>query len=191
MIRTVAALAFGSLAALPTAAETPTVKERLPACLACHGENGQSQTADVPSLGAQQAFYVTVQLLMFRERMRVSEPMNETAKGLSDDDLQSFAAIIAKLPAPPPAVGPFDAPRIARARALAEQNHCNFCHQADYAGRDNVPRIAGQREDYLLKTLREYRSNTRHGYEPTMAEVLAPLSDEQIADLAYYLTRVR
>jgi len=191
MIRTVAALAFGSLAALPAAAETPTVKERLPACLACHGEHGQSATADVPSLGAQQAFYVTVQLLMFRERMRVSAPMNDMTKGLSDDDLQSFADVIAKLPAPPPAAGPHDEPRTARTRALAEQNHCNFCHQENYAGRDNVPRIAGQRQDYLLKTLREYKSNTRHGYEATMAEVLAPLNDEQIADLAYYLARVR
>ena len=191
MIRIVAALAFGSLAALPAAGETPTVKERLPACLACHGENGQSHTADVPSLGAQQAFYVTVQLLMFRERMRISESMNEMTRGLSDDDLQGFADIIAELPAPPPAAGLVDAARIARARALVEQNHCNFCHQADYAGRDNVPRIAGQRQDYLLKTLREYKSNTRHGYEATMAEVLAPLNDEQIADLAYYLARVR
>ena len=191
MIRIVAALAFGSLVALPAAGETPTVMERLPACLACHGENGQSQTADVPSLGAQQAFYVTVQLLMFRERMRVSEPMNETAKGLSDDDLQSFAAIIAKLPAPPPAVGPLDQPRIARARALAEQNHCNVCHTPSFAGQENVPRIAGQREDYLVKALRGYKDNSRRGYDAAMADVVPSITDEQILDLAYYLARVK
>src|SRR5215831_3389359 len=68
------------LAALPVRAQT--VKERLPTCLACHGENGQSQTPNVPSLGAQQAFYVTVQLLMFREHMRVADPMNDMTKGL-------------------------------------------------------------------------------------------------------------
>ena len=73
----------------PVAAQT--VQERLPTCLACHGETGKSNTLDVPSLGGQQMFYVTVQLLMFRERMRVADPMNDMAKGLSDDDLQTFA----------------------------------------------------------------------------------------------------
>ncbi len=107
----------------------------------------------MPSLGAQQAFYVTVQLLMFRERMRVVDPMNEMAKGLSDDDLRGFADAIAKLPAPKPVDGPVDTARMERARALAEQNHCNVCHTPSFAGQENVPRIAGQREDYLVKAL--------------------------------------
>ena len=46
-----AMLALGCVAVLPAAAQT--VKERLPSCLACHGENGQSQTPEVPSLGGQ------------------------------------------------------------------------------------------------------------------------------------------
>ena len=96
-----AMLALGCVAVLPAAAQT--VKERLPSCLACHGENGQSQTPEVPSLGGQNAFYVTVQLLMFRERMRVVDLMNDTARGLSDDDLRGFADVISKLPAPQPA----------------------------------------------------------------------------------------
>ena len=52
------ALVLGCLVALPAAAQT--VQERLPTCLACHGEKGQSTLPDVPSLGGQQAFYVTV-----------------------------------------------------------------------------------------------------------------------------------
>src|SRR5579871_3934523 len=107
-------------------ASAQTVQERLPTCLLCHGESGQSQNAGVPSLGAQQPFYVTVQLLMFRERMRVADPMNDMAKGLSDDDLRSFAEIIAKLPAPKAPEGPVDDARMARARALVDQNRCNF-----------------------------------------------------------------
>jgi cytochrome c553 len=131
-----------------------SVEERLPTCLACHGENGQSQNPDTPSLGAQQTFYVTVQLLMFREHMRVADPMNDMAKGLSDDDLRKFAEAIAKLPAPRPADGPVDAARIERARALVAQNRCNICHTATFVGQDNVPNIADQREDYLVKALR-------------------------------------
>ena len=174
-----------------SSASAQTVQERLPACLACHGEAGQSQNAGVPSLGAQQSFYVTVQLLMFRERMRVVDPMNDMAKGLSDDDLRAFADVIAKLPAPPPPSETPDATRVARAQAVVEQNHCNVCHTASFAGQDNVPRIADQREDYLVKALRGYKDNSRRGYDGTMADVMQPITDEQIADLAYYIARVK
>src|SRR4029077_11573308 len=100
-----AGLTLRCFAALPASAQQ-LVKERLPTCLACHGENGQSQNDGVPSLGGQQAFYVTVQLLMFREKMRVADPMNDMAKGLTHTDLQGFADIISQLPAPKPASGP-------------------------------------------------------------------------------------
>jgi len=173
----------------PAAAQT--VQERLPTCLACHGESGQSQNPAVPSLGGQHAFYVTVQLLMFRERMRVADPMNDMAKGLSDDDLRSFADIISKLPPPHPVEGPMDDARIERAQALVQQNRCNFCHTPTFAGQDNVPRIADQREDYLVKALRGYKDNSRHGYDASMADVIAPITDDQILDLAYYIARVK
>ena len=188
MRRIVVALALCALS-LPAAAQT--VKERLPTCLACHGENGQSQNDGVPSLGGQQAFYVTVQLLMFREKMRLSDPMNDMAKGLTDTDLQGFADIISQLPAPKPASGPVDDARMQRAQVLVEQNRCNFCHTPNFAGQQNVPRVGAQREDYLVKALRGYKDNSRHGYDSYMADVIAPITDEQILDLAYYVARVK
>jgi cytochrome c553 len=184
-----AGMMLSCFAALPALAQS--VQDRLPTCLACHGENGQSQNPGVPSLGAQQDFYVTVQLLMFRERMRVVDPMNDMAKGLSDADLQGFADIISKLPPPRPAAGPADAARMERARALIEQNRCNFCHTPTFAGQQNVPRIADQREDYLLKALRGYKDNSRRGYDAAMADVVAPMTDDQFLDLAYYIARVK
>ena len=54
-----------------------------------------------------------------------------------------------------------------------------------------MPRLAGQREDYLVKALREYKNNTRRGYDPAMAEVLYAINDEQILDLAYFLARIQ
>ncbi len=187
-----AVLALGCFAALPASAQTAqTVKERLPICLACHGENGQSQIEGVPSLGAQQAFYVTVQLLMFREKMRVADPMNDMTKGLSDTDLQGFAEIISQLPAPKPAAGSVDEARMRTRSALIQQNRCNFYHTPNFAGQQNVPRIAGQREDYLVKALRGYKDSSRHGYDGSMAEVMAPITDPQILELAYYMARVK
>jgi cytochrome c553 len=164
-------------------------RQRLAPCLACHGEKGQSEQPEVPSLGAQPAFYVMVQLYMFRERLRTVEVRNAMTKGLTDDDLRSMADVIAKLPPPHPVEEPGDPVRLERARALIQQNRCNFCHNPDFSGAQQVPRLAGQREDYLVKALREYKNNTRRGYDSAMAEVLYAISDEQLLDLAYFLAR--
>ena len=178
---------LAGLAALPVWAQS--LDERLPTCFACHGENGTSQLPDTPSLGAQQAFYSMVQLLMFREKMRVTEPMNEMAKGLTDDELRKAGETIAKLPPPTPDPGTPDPARMEKARALSQQHRCNFCHQANYQGQENVPRIAGQREDYLLKALRGYKDNSRRGYDAQMAEVVYTMKDEDFVELAYFLAR--
>jgi len=167
------------------------LSEKLASCIACHGAEGQSQTQNVPSLGGQPAPYSVIQLFLFREKMRVADPMNETAKGLSDDNLQTIAAAIATLPAPKPPADRGDPVRLERTRVLIAQNHCNICHRPDFSGQENVPRIGGQREDYLLKTLRDYKNGTRHGYDATMAEALQPVNDAQLVELAYYLARLR
>jgi cytochrome c553 len=188
-MRGLVAAALIVLSALPVSAEA--FKERLAACFACHGEHGQSVTPEVPSLGAQPAFYLTIQLFMFREKLRVVDVMNAATQGLSDDDLRRLADVCAQQPPPPPASGPPDPVRMARAQALVEQHRCNFCHNRDYTGDHNVPRLAGQREDYLVKALREYKNNTRRGYDAAMADELYPISDEQILDLAYFLAHWR
>jgi cytochrome c553 len=105
--------------------------------------------------------------------------------------MREMANVIAKLPPRQPAGGAADSERMQRARAIIEQNRCNFCHNRNYSGEQNVPRLAGQREDYLVKALREFKSNTRRGYDASMADVLYSISDEQILDLAYYLSRFR
>jgi cytochrome c553 len=177
------------LAALPIGAAT--IEERLALCLACHGERGQSALPEVPSLGAQPAFYVMIQLYMFRERMRVVEPMNEVTNGLNDDEIRHIAEVIAKLPPPLPAAEPPEAAKLERARALIQQHRCNFCHNPDFSGEQNVPRLAGQREDYLVKALREYKGNARRAYDASMADVVYALTDADILDLAHFLAHFR
>jgi cytochrome c553 len=187
--RTAAVAAIVSAGALPALAAEPP--EKLAPCLACHGADGQSQTENVPSLGAQPAPYSLIQLVMFREKMRVAEPMNEAAKGLSDADLRALADAIAALPPPKPPDDAGDPARLERARALTEQHRCNICHRPDYSGQQAAPRLADQREEYLLKTLREYKSGARRAYEPIMVQALEPIDDAALVELAYYLARVR
>jgi cytochrome c553 len=196
--RAVAVTMFFCAGVLPALGET--IAERAAPCLACHGESGQSETPQIPSLGGQPAPFLLIQLYLFRENQRASpfkkddhmiQIMSEMTKGFTDDDLRNFSDFIAKLPAPKPPAGAGDTARMQRGSALITQNRCNSCHNLDLAGRENIPHIANQREDYLARTLHEYKTNVRHGYDGVMAEVLAPVSDEQIADIAYYIARFR
>src|SRR5947199_4623683 len=179
------------LSAAAPAALAAAPPEKLLPCLACHGETGQSQNDNVPSLGAQHPPYALIQLFMFREKLRVANPMNEMAKDLTDDDLRALSDAIAGLPAPKPPADAPDQARFERARAVTEQAHCNVCHRPDFSGQENVPRVADQREDYLVKTLREYKSGARRGYDATMVEALQPIDEAQLPELGYYLAHLR
>jgi cytochrome c553 len=175
-----------------------TFARRVAPCLACHGENGDSPHPVVPSLGGQPAPYLLIQLYLFRENQRAStykkgdemvEIMSEMTKGFTDDDLRTFSEFLSTQPPPPLPQLPTDPARMQAGRALITQHRCNSCHNLDLTGRESVPHIANQREDFLIKTMREYRDNVRHGYDGMMASVLAPVTDAQIADLAYYIAR--
>jgi len=184
-----AGLVVASLLAAPSA-RAATIEERMAVCLACHGADGQSRLPETPSLGGQPAFFVIAQLFLFRDGRRANEAMTAAARGLTNDDLRAFADRISRLPPPPPPPEAPDPARAARAAALAREHRCVVCHNPDFSGRDQMPRLAHQREEYLLRAMREYKAGTRIGYAGAMAEELRPLGDADLLDLAHYLSRL-
>ena len=160
-------------------------------CAACHGANGRSETPGTPSLAGQHGFYAITQLFLFREGRRSNEAMTAVAKTMKDDDLRGFAAVIDALPAlpPAPAATPADPARMAKARELARQHKCVFCHGDDLSGGQQVPRIGGQREEYLRESLRGFKSGQRPGYTQAMTEAVSQVSVEELDLLAYYAAR--
>lgn len=179
------------LATTGASALAVSLSERLPVCLGCHGENGRSEAPEIPSLGAQPADFVLIQLYQFREKQRIAEPMNELTADLTDDDLRAFSEAISKLPPPAPAGEAPDPARMARGEALSAKHRCGFCHNADFSGHDQIPRLAGQREDYLVKAISGYKTGARQGYDPSMAEVAQEIGEAEIPDLAYFLAHRR
>jgi cytochrome c553 len=166
------------------------VEEKIAPCFACHGEGGVSQAPETPSIAAQPAFFLLIELFQFRDRLRNVPAMNEAVKGLSNDELKAMADHLARLAPPQPPGDGGDRARLDRGRVLVAAHRCGFCHNSDFSGREQMPRLAGQREDYLRKALRDYKSGARPGYDAMMAMVLYPISETDIDDLAYFLARL-
>ena len=168
-------------------------------CFACHGvdgvatENGLAIDKNVPNLARQPDLYLQFQLVFFRKGVRKNELMNAMAEQLSDDDLRNVSAYFASLPAPnappPPDTAPQDTELGGK---VAEGIRCTNCHGDHLEGVDNIPRLAGQREDYLYKALRDFKSGARTAVGAAgMAEVVYPLGDLEMNALAHYLSRLR
>ena len=51
--------------------------------------------------------------------------------------------------------------------ALIKPRHCDSCHKEDFSGQGETGRLAGQRPDYLIKSLKDFRTGRaarpRHG----------------------------
>ncbi|MBD0273715.1 MAG: c-type cytochrome [Acetobacteraceae bacterium] len=195
MRRRVLALAAAALAAAasPAAAQDAAkgaalVEER--GCGNCHGAQGVSAQAPIPSLAGQQAQFITLQMILFREQLRDAPPMPDMAQGLEDGQIEDLAAHFAALPpGPPPDRGEADAAKAKEGEALVARLNCGVCHLPTFAGRAQIPRIAGQREDYLAHALTQYRDGTRHGSDTDMNAVMYGVTDEEIAALAHYMAQ--
>lgn len=167
------------------------IAQKLNECAACHGEDGRSADPRIPHIGGQPKLAVMYQLFFYREGRRKSEEMNLIAKELTDAELTAVGEHVAKLPPPPPAAGAVDEARYKRGAELAASRMCASCHNGDYSGRQQMPRLAGQHEAYTVKALQDYRTGARVGTQAVMAEAVRGLSDADFGDLAYFLARVR
>jgi cytochrome c553 len=170
------------------AADVAAGKEKAEMCIACHGEGGVSQMENTPSLAGQPDQFIQWQLVFFRAGIRKNEQMQPVVEQLNKEDIRNLGAYFASLT--PPKGKQDDNPDLSRkgAQAAADRG-CASCHR-DYSGSEAVPRVAGQRQDYLLKALHDYKSGVRSGGMPVMESVALSLSEEEIEALAHYLAHL-
>src|SRR5580692_10427906 len=157
------------------AADIAAGKEKAELCVGCHGEAGISQTENIPSLAAQPDQFIQWQLVFFRAGSRKNEQMQPIVEQINNDDIRNLGAYFNSL-APPKATQPDDNPDLSTKGAQAAVGRrCASCHTDTFAGTKAVARIAGQREDYLLRALHDYKSGVRSGGGmAAMAEVAYP-----------------
>ena len=155
-------------------------------CTACHGPNGNSPSPQFPILAGQTARYLYLQLRDFQEGRRSEPTMQPFVAPLTRQDMLDLAAFFAAQK--PRATGfKTDAARVERGRKKAEETLCTMCHLGGFKGQNEIPRVAGQHHDYVVKQMLDFRAGRRTNDAGTMASVSKTLNDQDIDDLAHLL----
>ncbi len=165
-------------------------QDRAASCKACHGPDGNSVTAGVPSLAGQPKLFLENQMILFREELRRSPVMTPILAGIKDPEVIQLAEHFSKLPARPVSESPAQKELSAKGRALASKLRCNVCHTSNFHGQKQMPRLAGQREEYLRSEMLAYRDGTRSGGDTVMAAALYGVKDDEIRTLAHFQSRL-
>jgi cytochrome c553 len=166
-------------------AQEKPIAERIQQCAVCHGADGNSKIKNIPSLAGQPEFFLLNQLFLMREGVRRIESMMPYVKDLKDSDIDALAKHFAGLE-PKASNEAIDPALIKRGSELAVALRCTSCHLPNLAGRQQMPRLARQRVDYLIHSMQEFRDNTRSGADTLMSNAVAGLSNADLTALAHY-----
>jgi cytochrome c553 len=183
-------VAFALASVVAHAADVAAGKQKAEMCVACHGEGGISQIENTPSLAGQGDQFIQWQLVFFRAGTRKNEQMRPIVEQLNNDDIRNLGAYFASL-TPPKAKADDNPDLSAKGAQAAAGRRCASCHTDNYSGTKAIPRVAGQRQEYLVKALHDYKSGVRSGGGmAAMANVAYSLSEEEIEALAHYLAHL-
>jgi cytochrome c553 len=162
-------------------------------CQGCHrvGALGRAD-GSYPRLAGQHASVLIKQLSDVRSGRRSNPKMLPFAdhQSLSVQELVDISYYLQSLPVPPDqGQGPGD--MIDHGGKLYQKD-CASCHGARGEGNAEkfYPRVAGQHYRYLQREGRMIRDRERRNANPEMAEVITKYSDEDIAAVADYISRL-
>jgi cytochrome c553 len=185
-----AALALASLLGGPASAQDVEAgRGKAAVCAACHGADGNSTNPAWPTLAGQTWRYTYLQLKDFKEGRRSDPQMTPFAASLSRDDMLDLAAFYAAQKSAPPAFKP-DPAKIERGRAKAAETLCTMCHLGAFKGQNEIPRVAGQHPEYVVKQMQDFKGGRRTNDAGNMSAVSKTLSDADIVALAQYLANL-
>lgn len=180
-------LAVASLSAGAQAADL--VPPKAAVCMACHGEQGRATQAGMPVLAGQTARYMNLQLRDFQAGRRSNPLMTPIVADLSREEMRDLSDYFARQK---PLSQSFtaDAAKVKLGKAKADETLCTMCHLGGFIGQNEVPRVAGQNFDYIVKQLSDFKSRQRTNDAGTMTSVAGTLNAQDIENLAHYLVNL-
>ena len=180
------AVAFAALVATAFAQDVEAGRAKAAVCAACHGTDGNSPSPEFPILAGQTARYLYLQLKDIKEGRRTIAAMQPFVEKLERADMFDLAAYFAAQK-PRPTAFRVDAAKAERGHRKAEETLCTMCHLGGFKGQNEIPRVAGQHHDYVVKQLGDFKAGRRTNDAGNMASVAKTLSEQDMDDLANYL----
>ncbi|HSW24141.1 MAG TPA: c-type cytochrome, partial [Burkholderiaceae bacterium] len=148
--------------------------------------NGNATLPLNPILAGQTSRYLYLQMRDFQEGRRDDPQMTPMVKDLSRDEMRALADYFAAQK-PAPQTFKVDAQKAKLGQAKSEETLCTMCHLGAFAGQNEIPRVAGQHYDYVVKQLRDFKDKRRTNDAGNMTAVSRTLSDADIENLGHYL----
>ena len=177
-------LGLALAAGTATAQEAFDLEETVAVCTTCHGEDGVPVTTDIPILWGQQFYYLYVQLKDYKAGRRANDIMETIAAEFDRDQMKALADYFAAKPWPIIVAGR-DSDRARAGQTQAAAGQCSQCHNR-YLGDSRLPRLAGQQEDYLLRTMLEFKNKVRLN-SPAKGSLMRSYEDLSIEEMAHFL----
>jgi cytochrome c553 len=177
---------LAALPAFPDAARADTLEEKARMCGGCHGEDGVPQEKTTPIIWGQHQGYLYLNLRDYKRGDRKDDQMTPVVDLLEREDIMALAEYFSKKKWP--ALRQPPAPRDVAIRAQRANGSvgCTGCHQDSYLGEGTQPRLAGQRREYLLQSMLDFRTRKRAN-NPGMSDLMLATSQDDLTALAEYL----
>jgi len=150
-------------------------------CGGCHGEDGISTTAGMPSLIGLDPKYFVAAINAYKGGQRKHDMMKTLVSGLSEAEINNIALFYA-LEKPGKAKTP--APGNVAAGKTAAAG-CVGCHgEGGVSGNPSTPSLAGQEAQYFIDAMRAYKDGSRS--DATMKGPASSIDEATAKNLAAY-----
>lgn len=161
-------------------------------CAVCHGEHGQSVAPDFPRLAGQNAAYVMKQFKDFASGARTSPTMGDKAKQLSEEEMFAIGLFYQSMQ---PSLTQAVDQKLAqvgefvyeRGNAHTSMPACVICHGTAARGTAELPRLAGQHPDYIVRQMKAFKDRSRNNDNAIMHLVANRITDMELQAVAAYL----
>jgi cytochrome c553 len=172
--------------AVTAAAQVPP---KVDICAACHGRDGNAANPQYPILAGQSWRYIYLQLKDFKEGRRHDPAMSPMAAELTRDEMIELGNYFA---AQKPVASTYqvDSAKVAAGKSKSDEVLCPMCHLGGFVGQNEIPRVAGQHYQYVMKQLKDFKSRTRTNDAGNMTSVAGTLSEQDMENLAQYITNL-
>ncbi|MBT3047154.1 MAG: c-type cytochrome [Candidatus Thiodiazotropha sp.] len=162
-------------------------RERTILCNTCHGEDGIAIQPLAPNLAGQNPVYIVDQFQRFGDGRRNDYLMSNLAKTFSFEDKIKIALYYSDMEMKPSGGGNAE---LLPEGARIYQESCVKCHGENGRGQEGYARLAGQRHDYVVKMLKEFRDRTGKRTNVWMSGVAIRLTDRDMDAVATYLANL-